>query len=86
MNTGSEPEKDIISTPITIRNDRVGLHTSPVERRSFDATPLHSNQSDTRYISNRIPMRITGKRKTCLIQYIYMYVYTENSIILVHQK
>ena len=47
MNTGSEHE-NAISTPITFRNDRVGLHTSPIERRSFDTTPLHSNQSDTR--------------------------------------
>jgi hypothetical protein len=48
MATGSDQERDIIPTPIAIRNDRGGLHTSPIERRSYDVTPLHSNQSDTR--------------------------------------
>lgn len=48
MITGSEPDKEILPTPITIRNDRIGLHTSPIARRSFDITPLPSNQSDTR--------------------------------------
>ena len=46
MVTGSEGEKEIISTPLGIRNDRIGLHTSPIERRSFQISPQHS---DTRY-------------------------------------
>jgi len=49
MVTGSEQEKEIISTPITIRKDRTGLHTSPIERRLFDTSPLQSNLSDTKY-------------------------------------
>jgi hypothetical protein len=49
MIAGSEPDKDMISTPITIRNDRGGLHSSPIGRRSYDTTPLPSYQSDTRY-------------------------------------
>ncbi|CAF0777015.1 unnamed protein product [Adineta steineri] len=44
---GSEREKDTLTTPITIRNDRGGFHTSPIQRRSFETTPLNSNQSDT---------------------------------------
>lgn len=43
----SDVEKDILPTPILIRNDRIGLHTSPPERRSFEVSPLHSHQSDT---------------------------------------
>jgi len=46
-NTGSEQE-NTISTPITYRSDRAVLHTSPIARRSFDTTPLHSNQSESR--------------------------------------
>ncbi len=49
MTTGSEQEKEIMSTPITIRKDRTGLHTSPIERRLFDTSPLQSNLSDTKY-------------------------------------
>jgi hypothetical protein len=47
MVTGSEQEKDIISTPIIIKNDRTGLNTMPIERRAFDTPLSHSNQSDT---------------------------------------
>lgn len=49
MMPGGEKDKEILPTPITIRNDRGGLHTSPIQRRSYDITPLTSNQSDTRY-------------------------------------
>ncbi len=45
---GSEQDKEILSTPITTRNDRTGLQTSPIERRLFETTPLQSHQSDTR--------------------------------------
>ena len=47
--SSTDQEKEIVPTPITMRNDRTALHTSPVERRAFDATPLPSYQSDTRY-------------------------------------
>ena len=46
MMPSGEQDREIISTPIGIRNDRAGLHTSPTERRSFDISPL---QSDTGY-------------------------------------
>ncbi|CAF4355178.1 unnamed protein product [Rotaria sp. Silwood2] len=45
MLQGSEQEKDMISTPIIMKNDRGGLHTSPIGRRSFDITPVHLHQS-----------------------------------------
>ncbi|CAF1123799.1 unnamed protein product [Rotaria sordida] len=57
MLQGSEQEKDMISTPITMRNDRTGLHTSPIGRRSFDITPVHLNQSAT-----SSPKMTTNKR------------------------
>ncbi|UJR31254.1 hypothetical protein I4U23_018756 [Adineta vaga] len=48
MIPGSEREKEMMTTtPVTIRNDRGGLNTSPIQRRSFETTPLNSNQSDT---------------------------------------
>ncbi len=50
MISGSERERDILPTPMVIRNDRGGLHTSPMQRRSYGTIPLNSNQSDTRYI------------------------------------
>jgi hypothetical protein len=46
MVPGPEQDKEIIATPLAIRSDRGGLHTSPTERRSYDVTPFHSNQSD----------------------------------------
>ena len=50
MVPGSEREKEMMTTtPVTVRNDRGGLNTSPIQRRSYEATPLTSNQSDTRY-------------------------------------
>ncbi|CAF1125784.1 unnamed protein product [Rotaria sp. Silwood1] len=42
---GSEQEKDMISTPIIMRNDRSSLQTTPMGRRSFEITPLHLHQS-----------------------------------------
>ncbi|CAF1161683.1 unnamed protein product [Adineta ricciae] len=48
MVPGSEREKEMMTTtPVTVRNDRGGLNTSPIQRRSYDTTPLNSNQSDT---------------------------------------
>ena len=59
MIPGSEREKEMMTTtPVTVRNDRGGLNTSPIQRRSYDTTPLNSNQSDTRYESLPIEKKL----------------------------
>lgn len=45
----SEQEREIVTTPIILKHDRGGIHTSPMERRSYDPTPIPSFQSDTRF-------------------------------------
>lgn len=44
----SEQEKETITTPIIMKNNREGLHTSPLIRRSIEVTPYHLHQSATR--------------------------------------
>ena len=70
MMAGAEQEKEILSTPITTRNDRTTLHTTPMERHSFNISSMNSNQSDTRY----------ERRRTIQENSIVSFV------ILVHQK
>jgi len=45
--SNTEQEREIVTTPIIMKHDRAGIHTSPMERRSYDPTPIPSFQSDT---------------------------------------
>lgn len=46
--SNTEQEREFVTTPIIMKHDRGGILTSPMERRSYDPTPIPSFQSDTR--------------------------------------